>query len=273
MSFSTDDFSTLVRLVEEHPEWRGNLRRLLLSDELLLLPEQFAQFRAQTDLQFRELGAALGRLTEQVQKLTEAQQRTDARLDALTEAQQRTEVHLGALAEAQRQTEEQILKLSKEMSVLTQGWPTLLNDVGGLKGASLEHEYRIKVFAYFSRVLNRPRVVGPEELTTLLADAVDTGALADAEAHEISLADIIVRGKHGKGGPEIYLVVEVFWGVGVRDVERAVQRAALLARLGTPVLPVVAGRWVSPDAEQLAHLSHVWQLRNGSAIPPTGKVP
>lgn len=259
MSFSTDDFHTLVRMIEEHPEWRGNLRRLLLSDELLLLPEQFAQFRAQTDLQFRELGAALGRLTEQVQKLTDAQQRSDARLDALTEAQQRTE--------------EQIAKLTKEMSDLTEVTRTLGDDVGSLKGMNLEHEYRTKVFAYFGRVLSRPHVLGPDELTTLLWDAVDTGVLSDAQAHEILLADIVVRGKQGKGGPEISLVVEVFWGVGVRDVERAVQRAALLARLGTPVLPVVAGRWVSPDAEQLAHLSHVWQLRNGSAIPPTGKVP
>lgn len=236
MSFSTDDFHILVRMIEDHPEWRGDLRRLLLTDELLLLPEQFAQFRAQTDVQFRELGAALGRLTE-----------------------------------AQQGTEDQIAKLSKEMTDLTQVTRTLVDDVGSLKGISLEHEYRTKVFAYFARVVNRPHVLDPDELTTLLLDAVDTGVLSDTEAHEISLADIVVRGKHGKGGPEIYLVVEVSWGVGVRDVERAVQRAALLARLGTPVLPVVAGRWVSPDAEQLAHLSHVWQLRNGSALPPTGK--
>lgn len=207
MSFSTDDFHILVRMIEDHPEWRGDLRRLLLTDELLLLPEQFAQFRAQTDVQFRELGAALGRLTE-----------------------------------AQQGTEDQIAKLSKEMTDLTQVTRTLVDDVGSLKGISLEHEYRTKVFAYFARVVNRPHVLDPDELTTLLLDAVDTGVLSDTEAHEISLADIVVRGKHGKGGPEIYLVVEVSWGVGVRDVERAVQRAALLARLGTPVLPVVAGR-------------------------------
>ena len=195
MSFSTDDFHILVRMIEDHPEWRGDLRRLLLTDELLLLPEQFAQFRAQTDVQFRELREALGRLTEHVQKLAEAQQRTESRLEALAEAQQRTE--------------EQILKLSQEMTVLTQGWPTLVNDVGGLKGASLEHEYRTKVFAYFARVVNRPHVLDPDELTTLLLDAVDTGVLSDTQAHEISLADLIVHGKRGKGGPAVYLVVEV----------------------------------------------------------------
>jgi hypothetical protein len=70
MSFSTDDFHTLVRIIEDHPEWRADLRRLLLSEELLLLPEQFAQFRAQTELQFQELRGAITRLVE-------AQQRTE----------------------------------------------------------------------------------------------------------------------------------------------------------------------------------------------------
>jgi hypothetical protein len=226
MSFTPDDFHDLVRIIEDHPEWRADLRRLLLSEELLLLPEQFAQFRAQTELQFQELRGAITRLVE-------AQQRTEAQIATLVEVAQKLET-----------------------------------DVGTLKGWSLEYEYRNKPFAYFHRVITRPHVLTSDELATLVYDAVDAGVLADTQAHEISLADIVVRGKRGKGGPDVYLVVEVSWGVGVQDVDRAVQRAALLARLGTPVIPVVAGRWVTPDAARFAHESHVWQLRNGSAVPP-----
>ena len=226
MSFTPDDFHSLVRIIEDHPEWRADLRRLLLSEELLLLPGQFAQFRAQTELQFQELRGAITRLVE-------AQQRTEAQIVTLVEAGQK-----------------------------------LVTDVGTLKGWSLEYEYRSKALAYFSRVINRPHVLDSDELATLVFDAVDAGILSEAQAHEISLADIIIRGKRGKGGPDVYLVVEVSWGVGEQDVDRAVQRAALLAQLGTPVIPVVAGRWVTPDAARFAHESHVWQLRNGSAIPP-----
>lgn len=240
MSFTTDDFHTLVRIIEDHPEWRADLRRLLLSEELLLLPEQFAQFRAQTEAQFQELRGAITRLVE-------AQQRTEARIEALTEAQQRTETQIATLVEAGQK---------------------LVTDVGTLKGWSLEYEYRSKVFAYFSRVVNRPHVLDSDELATLLFDAVDAGILSETQVHEISLANIIIRGKRGKGGPDVYLVVEVSWGVGEQDADRAVQRAALLAQLGTPVIPVVAGRWVTPDAARFAHASHVWQLRNGAAIPP-----
>ena len=87
MSFTPDDFHALIRIIETHPEWRADLRRLLLSDELLLLPGQFAQFRVQTEAQFQELRSV-------ITLLVNAQQRTEARLEALAEAQQRTEARL-----------------------------------------------------------------------------------------------------------------------------------------------------------------------------------
>jgi hypothetical protein len=47
MSFTLSDFHDLVRVVEEHPEWRVELRRLVLTDSLLALPEQVAELRVQ----------------------------------------------------------------------------------------------------------------------------------------------------------------------------------------------------------------------------------
>src|SRR5207253_2468398 len=40
MPFPTDDSHDLIRPVESHPESRAELRRLVLTDELLALPEQ-----------------------------------------------------------------------------------------------------------------------------------------------------------------------------------------------------------------------------------------
>jgi hypothetical protein len=34
------DFYDVVRALDAHPEWRADLRRLILTDELLALPEQ-----------------------------------------------------------------------------------------------------------------------------------------------------------------------------------------------------------------------------------------
>jgi hypothetical protein len=35
MAFSVEDFQDLIRLLQERPEWRADLRRLVLTDELL----------------------------------------------------------------------------------------------------------------------------------------------------------------------------------------------------------------------------------------------
>jgi len=65
MPFTVEEFRDLVRLLEERPEWREELRRLVLTSELLALPEQIAELRARSEQQFQEL--------------TAAQQRTDRR--------------------------------------------------------------------------------------------------------------------------------------------------------------------------------------------------
>src|ERR1044071_4347516 len=98
MPFGDEDFHDLVRLLEEHPEWRNELRRLVLIDELLALPEQIADLRVSTEQRFRELAEAQ-------QKLVEAQQRTEKRVTELAEAQQK-------LVEAQQRTTEQLQALA-----------------------------------------------------------------------------------------------------------------------------------------------------------------
>src|SRR6058998_1976752 len=85
------DFHDVVRLLEEHPEWRAELRRLVLTDELLALPEQVSH------------------LTGQVAALAEAQRRTEVqiaglttRMDELAAAQTRTETQLATLTDVVR---------------------------------------------------------------------------------------------------------------------------------------------------------------------------
>jgi hypothetical protein len=40
MPLTADEFHDLIRLIEAHPEWRAELRRLVLTDESLALPQQ-----------------------------------------------------------------------------------------------------------------------------------------------------------------------------------------------------------------------------------------
>jgi len=61
-----------VRLLAEHPEWKTELRRLLLSEESLALPEI-------------------------VRELAEVQRRTEERLEVLADGQQRLIDTVGGL--------------------------------------------------------------------------------------------------------------------------------------------------------------------------------
>lgn len=46
MAFTVEEFRDLLRILEERPEWRAELRRLVLTDELLTLPELVRERRS-----------------------------------------------------------------------------------------------------------------------------------------------------------------------------------------------------------------------------------
>src|SRR5207249_4626686 len=69
MPFTVEGFRNLVRILEEKPEWRAGLRRLILTEELLSLPEQVAALRAETERRFQEMAADISRLSAAVAKL------------------------------------------------------------------------------------------------------------------------------------------------------------------------------------------------------------
>jgi polyhydroxyalkanoate synthesis regulator phasin len=266
MPFTVEEFRDLLRILEERPEWRAELRRLVLTDELLTLPELV---RALTEAQQRT-GERVAVLEERMAALIAAQQRTgehvaalEERMAALIEAQQRTEERLAALAEA-------LTALTIRVDGLTRNVSALRDDVSGLKGDALERRHREHAHAYFAPVVRRIRVLGGEELEALLEEAVDQGQLSEAEAMEVLLADLVVRGRRRDDSAEVYLVVEVSWTVDPYDVERAVRRATLLRKTGMPALPVVAGATMAEEAVNLAGRLRVWQVTDGHMVPPQG---
>jgi hypothetical protein len=209
------DFRDVVSILEAHPEWRAELRKVLLTDELLNLPYQMTQ------------------LTAQVRELVEAQQRTEAQIATLNNR------------------------------VLRMG-----DDVGTLKGRDLERLYREKVDIYFDSVLRNPQILSYTNVRSFLDDAEKRGALTRGERRDLGRADLIVQGNNLQTDEELYLVVEVSWGVRSEDVKRAATRAALLRKTGLQVLAVVAGEGIMPEAHHEATEKEVWQVIDGTAIPP-----
>ena len=258
MPFAVADFHDLTRLLEERPEWRAELRRLVLTDGLLALPEQIAESRLDTDRRFQEVSAQIARLTEAQEQfateLAELRADTDRRF-------QEVSAQIARLTETQE-------RLISEFDALTRTVLGLVDDVGKLKGSDLERRFRERAFAYFGRLIRRAHVLTQEELADQLDGGLARGAITEREADELTWADLIVRGKRRDDATEVSLVVEVSYGVGVGDVERVERRAELYGRLVAPVLPVVAGEAVTAEAAQCARSEGVWQLVRGGVVPP-----
>jgi hypothetical protein len=161
-------------------------------------------------------------------------------------------------------------KLEHQVEQLVDVQLRMGTDLERLKGSDLERRYRELGHAYFSRLLHRAHVLSGDELTALLDLAVSRGQLSEEEADQIILSDVVVRGRRRDDGAEVYLVAEVSWGIGLPDVERAAQRATLLAKIGTPTIPVVAGFWISPEVREPARALRVWQVTDGQVISPWG---
>jgi len=124
MPFTVEEFRDLVRLLEERPEWRREIRRLVLTHELLSLPEQVASLRAATEQRFQEL-------TQQVAEL----------------------------ADAQKRTEGEMTELAAQVKTLAEVVRPLHDGMAEMKGRLLEIDYRTKGPAYFGRIIYRAHIL------------------------------------------------------------------------------------------------------------------
>jgi hypothetical protein len=286
MAFTVQEYSDLIRLLTEHPEWRLELRHLLLPEDYLELPtivRDLAMAQHRTEERLERVEAALERLAEaqrrteeRVEALAEAQRRTEERVGALTEAQRRTEERVEALAEAQRRTEERVGRLEATIERLvaavealveqvreltrTQEW--IMDRLGGLRGRVLELEYERKAGAYFGPLLRRLRVVSPHTLEDELQ-----AHLSREEFQDVLQLDLLVSGqaRYHPDKPEVWLAVEVSAVVDREDVSRARRRAALLSQAGYRAIPAVAGERFTMGAEDEARLHNVVLFQDGRA--------
>lgn len=89
---------------------------------------------------------------------------------------------------------------------------------------------------------------------TRVDDAEDAGTLSAFEARQLRALDVIIQGfdKREAGYPETIFAVEVSRTLDETDLDRAENRAALLARAGYRAFPAVGGKFAPPRVMDLA---------------------
>jgi hypothetical protein len=134
------------------------------------------------------------------------------------------------------------------------------DDIAELKGKSLEREYRDKARSIFGRYFRSVAVIDWIDLEDPL-EAV--APLSDAERTELSVVDLLVRGRRRTDGQDTVLVIEVSWTITHYDVERAVRRAEIFRQRGFTATPTVAGSEISPEVQLAAQQAGCAVVLNG----------
>jgi hypothetical protein len=206
----------LLRLLREDPDFRDEVRRLLLTQELIELPERFARFVTYAEQQFTEMRGDITRIDGSITEMQGSIQRIDGEVIVIRGA-------VGGLQGAEYER-----KVSRSFASYAS------------MAFSRRHNRRLRR----NRLLHSSGQGMEREFEELLSNALDNGLITDAEALDMELADAVMRGEDNDG--PVYFVGEISITVNNDDIERAVIRAGILNKAtGSIAWPMVIGETIA----------------------------
>ena len=260
---TVNDIADIVRIIREQPEWADTLRSVLLSRELLELPQRFAEYAESTNRRLERLETVL----------TDFIESTNRRLEAL-------EIGQATLQEGQAKLEESHVKLEAGQAKLEAGQAKLEASHVRLEAGQMEiradiDEIRTDISAIredlrpikgtharsgaerdtrrIARTMNcfQVHLLNSDDLYHLLAE-LDSDDISRSDRDSFENADIVIVGEHRQTGETHYIAVEASFTAHEDDTRRAIRNADYLTRsTGQPAHAVVASRLVDTSVEPI----------------------
>ncbi len=229
-TYKIETFEDILKALRERPEWLEELRRLILTEELLALPQKFENFRKE---EFQPLKEKVDRIEQDVGVLKQ---------------------DVTVLKQDVAVLKQDVAVLKQDVAVLKQDVGILKIDVAELKGESFERRVRERAPAYFGRFIRRCKVISSEELADILDDAMERGIIQEEERDDALNIDVVVTGVLKQDREKrIVLVTEVSIKADRVDVERASERARVIERaMNLPAIAIVIGKESTEGAQQRA---------------------
>ena len=276
-----NDIADLVRILQDDPAWAEAVRSVLLSQELLRMPEEFADFakavreNSETvNQRLERLEEGQARLESDVADLKTGQARLESDVADLKTGQARLESDVAdlktgyaRLEEGQARLESDVADLKVGQSQLQSGVNRMQGEIGNLMGSDFQRRAGLIAARFAKRDfhLKNPTVVhqaGQPFINTLgpvLNEAIDNDSIAfsNEDALEVELTDAVVFGQ-SQDGNDMYLLMEASVTVMEDDVVRVRERASLLAEAtGTATEAVVVGATITEEADRMAQEQQV----------------
>ena len=272
-----NDIRDLVRIVEDHPEWRSELQRLLLTRELLDTPDKITELTAVTE-NIAKAASSLLEVAEATNKRLDAFDnrfdRIDDKIDGMNrgfgekieETNQKIdglERNLGdKIAEVNEATNQKIdgmnLDLGKKIDEIRISHQDEHNTLHRFRGNYAIETTRNRdgdIAELFATVRGinrfRLRTLTREERDNLFDDNLDSIDLLATEGNvskSFPTGDIIAEASYRRSGDTIfYIAVEASYTVNANDVIRASDHAKILREVkGREAFAIVSGVEVNP---------------------------
>lgn len=233
----------ISRALRENPEWREEIRRELLTAELLALPDSHAALTARVDA----LTARVDALTIEVRALATRMDALTAKVDALT-----TEVR--AFVEA----------TNHRLDAMDERMDRMQYRLDRLWGAGLEAQLpnKLPTLARREFAVIRPNIVWADsragtgdrnpKFVADVTDAADASKITEDEYIRLRATDLIMRARRNSDGATIWFAVEASGVINTDDIDRARQSADAIKKMyEQEAVPMVYGyRIPYPQREQ-----------------------
>lgn len=278
-------FADILAAMERQPELEDAMRRHVLSQEILQLPATVAQLA----IAVQSNTERLDRLEATVAQLAETAKEILATIAAMSERQDRMESSIAELKAGQARHEDRLDRLEAGQAELKAGQASLEAGQAELKAGQAELKagqirlegrvgdvagtnYERRIARHARSIINRRlglkqpatlqsiNVTDHPELIAMLENAVNSSVITDHQAYILDQADLIVVARDA-AGEAVYIVAEVSETIANHDIDRARERAAIMAQAsGATATAIVIGREISAANRQRADANDVLVL-------------
>ena len=271
--------------LRQYPHLRRAFIRALQMEELFAIPEQLESLKQvvlELAAQYKQQQEQLNRIEQTANRALEVAERAQQTAERaneiaeralqVAERAQQTAERANEIAERAQQTSERAegtaehaLQVALETRDIVNDMQKRLTrvetDVADLKGMSMELMARKLLPGVLGKLVRKLRVYEPDEFYRVMEEA---DLLSADELAEVASADVFAHGQLRSNDTPRWFVVEASWGLGMTDVERAAQRAAILTQNGAPAIGTVLGRRITADARKRAQQLGVLVVVNGA---------
>jgi DNA polymerase III gamma/tau subunit len=230
---------------------------------------QVAERSQQTAERANEIAERALQVAERSQQTAERANEIAERALQVAERSQQTSERAQQTSEHAQQTAEHALQVALETRDIVNDMQKRLTrveaDVADLKGMSMELMARKLLPGVLGKLVRKLRVYEPDEFYRVMEEA---DLLSADDLAEVASADAFAHGQLRSNDTPRWFVVEASWGLGIKDVERAARRAAILTQNGAPAIGTVLGRRITADARRRAQQLGVLVVVNGATRNP-----